>query len=194
MGTGTGSSANEHLALTAAEVRPHLGQTSDWNEDDTVTVRFREGGIDEMCWHLVTWGESVTVVSRHVSGGVLPRCARRLPRITAPQTNAAMTIPEEDTMDLVNTLKQCPEPLPDWLGQPSPGFDRKDFFSSRTVYYPGFGNDGHPVSICARAHAAHAFVYVDYGVSKETVQANVSTELATAGFVGYLGRARGRGE
>ena len=60
--TGTGSSANEHLALTAAEVRPHLGQTSDWNEDDTVTVRFREGGIDEMCWHLVTWGESVTVV------------------------------------------------------------------------------------------------------------------------------------
>ena len=54
-------------------------------------------------------------------------------------------------MDLVETLKQCPEPLPDWLRQRSPGFDRKGFFSSRTVYYPGFGNDGHPVSVCARA-------------------------------------------
>ena len=25
-------------------------------------VRFRAGGIDEMCWHLFTWGESVTVM------------------------------------------------------------------------------------------------------------------------------------
>lgn len=87
-------------------------------------------------------------------------------------------------MDLVETLKRCPEPLPDWLRQPSPGFDRKDFFSSRTVYYPGFGNDGHPVSVCARAHAAHAFVYVDYGVSQETVQERVHG-IGDPGFVGY---------
>ena len=39
----------------------HPSQTSNWNEDGTVTVRFRAGGIDEMCWHLVTWGGSVTV-------------------------------------------------------------------------------------------------------------------------------------
>ena len=87
-------------------------------------------------------------------------------------------------MDLANTLKQCPEPLPDWLREPSPGFDRKDFFSSRTVYYPGFGNDGHPVSLCARAHAAHAFVYVDYGVSQENVQERVHA-IGDPGFVGY---------
>ena len=31
------------------------------NADGTLTVRFTAGGIDEMCWHLVTWGESVTV-------------------------------------------------------------------------------------------------------------------------------------
>ena len=39
----------------------HPSQTSDWSEDGTLTVRFRAGGIDEMCWHLVTWGDSVTV-------------------------------------------------------------------------------------------------------------------------------------
>ena len=31
------------------------------NDDGTVTVRFEAGGIDEMCWHLITWGEHVTV-------------------------------------------------------------------------------------------------------------------------------------
>ena len=39
----------------------HPSQTSAWNDDGTITVRFRAGGIEEMCWHLVTWGESVTV-------------------------------------------------------------------------------------------------------------------------------------
>ena len=24
-------------------------------------MRFEAGGIDEMCWHLFTWGESVTI-------------------------------------------------------------------------------------------------------------------------------------
>ena len=31
------------------------------NDDGTVTVRFEAGGLDEMCWHLITWGDSVTV-------------------------------------------------------------------------------------------------------------------------------------
>ncbi|MDE0387623.1 MAG: WYL domain-containing protein [Rhodospirillales bacterium] len=39
----------------------HLSQTMEENADGTLTVRFTAGGIDEMCWHLVTWGESVTV-------------------------------------------------------------------------------------------------------------------------------------
>ena len=87
-------------------------------------------------------------------------------------------------MDLVTMLKKCPEPLPEWLQKPAPRFDRASFFGSRTVYYPGFGNDGHPVSICARAHAAHAFVYVDYNVSKETVSERVN-RIGDPGFVGY---------
>ena len=39
----------------------HPGQRVAWNEDGTLTVRFEAGGIDEMCWHLFTWGKSVTV-------------------------------------------------------------------------------------------------------------------------------------
>ena len=39
----------------------HPGQSIEENSDGTLTVRFTAGGIDEMCWHLVTWGESVTV-------------------------------------------------------------------------------------------------------------------------------------
>ena len=49
----------------------HPSQTIDRHEDGTITVRFRAGGIEEMCWHLVTWGESVTVEKP-------PRLRRRL--------------------------------------------------------------------------------------------------------------------
>ena len=39
----------------------HPGQRVKENDDGSLTVRFEAGGIDEMCWHLFTWGESVTV-------------------------------------------------------------------------------------------------------------------------------------
>ena len=39
----------------------HPSQSVKECDDGTLTVRFTAGGIDEMCWHLVTWGESVTV-------------------------------------------------------------------------------------------------------------------------------------
>ena len=39
----------------------HPSQSMEENADGTLTVRFTAGGIDEMCWHLVTWGKSVTV-------------------------------------------------------------------------------------------------------------------------------------
>ena len=39
----------------------HPAQTMRTHEDGTLTVRFRAGGIDEMCWHLVTWGDQVVV-------------------------------------------------------------------------------------------------------------------------------------
>ena len=39
----------------------HPDQTTEANDDGSLTVRFEAGGIDEMCWHLFTWGESVTI-------------------------------------------------------------------------------------------------------------------------------------
>ena len=49
----------------------HPSQTSTRNEDGAITVRFRAGGIEERCGHLVTWGVSVTVEEP-------PRLRRRL--------------------------------------------------------------------------------------------------------------------
>ena len=39
----------------------HPDQVIEGNRDGSLTVRFSAGGIDEMCWHLFTWGESVTI-------------------------------------------------------------------------------------------------------------------------------------
>ena len=52
---------DSEAAYDAGNFLFHPSQTRDWNADGTITVRFRAGGIDEMCWHLVTWGESVKV-------------------------------------------------------------------------------------------------------------------------------------
>ena len=51
----------EGAAKDATAFRFHPSQSVQENDDGTLTVRFTAGGIDEMCWHLVTWGESVTV-------------------------------------------------------------------------------------------------------------------------------------
>jgi predicted DNA-binding transcriptional regulator YafY len=40
----------------------HPSQIVGREADGVVTVRFTAGGIQEMCWHLFTWGTAVTVV------------------------------------------------------------------------------------------------------------------------------------
>ena len=39
----------------------HPDQTVTANKDGSLTVRFTAGGLDEVCWHLVTWGTHVTI-------------------------------------------------------------------------------------------------------------------------------------
>ncbi len=48
-------------ARDAAAFLFHPDQAVEENGDGSVTVQFKAGGIDEMCWHLVTWGDSVIV-------------------------------------------------------------------------------------------------------------------------------------
>ncbi len=86
-------------------------------------------------------------------------------------------------MSIIDFLSENPEPNPEWLRAGPRKFDRTEFFSMRTLYYPGFGDDGQPVRLCARAHAAHAFVYVDYGVSQKVISDKVYD--SKQGFKGY---------
>jgi predicted DNA-binding transcriptional regulator YafY len=50
-------------AAEAATWLFHPTQTTNREHDGSLTVRFRAGGMREMCWHLFTWGETVTVVA-----------------------------------------------------------------------------------------------------------------------------------
>jgi predicted DNA-binding transcriptional regulator YafY len=40
----------------------HPSQNTTREADGSLTVRFRAGGVQEMCWHLFTWGAAVTVI------------------------------------------------------------------------------------------------------------------------------------
>ena len=53
----------------------------------------------------------------------------------------------------------------------------KEFFSSRTVFYPGSWLDPYTVNAFTRSHSAHCFVNVDYNVSKEQLEAELKKPL-----------------
>lgn len=78
-----------------------------------------------------------------------------------------------------------PEPLPQWLRDWKPGaaITMEQFFASRAVFYPGSGTDGQPVKFFGSRHAAHCFVYADYGLPRD----HVERELGDSGhpFRGY---------
>jgi predicted DNA-binding transcriptional regulator YafY len=41
----------------------HPSQSSAREPGGALTVRFRAGGMQEMCWHLFTWGTAVAIVA-----------------------------------------------------------------------------------------------------------------------------------
>jgi len=75
--------------------------------------------------------------------------------------------------------------VPKWLKLYKKGqaFNAKEFFSEKTVFYPGSGTDGHAVALFGGSHAAHSFIYADDGIKAE----NIIEELksTTNGFQGY---------
>lgn len=87
-------------------------------------------------------------------------------------------------------LREMREPVPEWLAMFDKGerFPREQFFGSRVVYYPGCGTDGQPVRLFGASHAAHCFVYVDYGHQREFFEKNLDDPLS--GFRGYDTLAR----
>lgn len=85
-------------------------------------------------------------------------------------------------------LGRSPEEAPQWLQAEEPNFCRREFFGGRTVYYPGSGFDGQPVELCAKAHAAHSFIYVDSGVERSEIADQIADQIADTrkGFRGYV--------
>ena len=49
------------VAEDAATFLFHPSQSLLEHDDGSLAVSFRAGGLEEMCWHLFTWGQSVTV-------------------------------------------------------------------------------------------------------------------------------------
>ena len=67
-------------------------------------------------------------------------------------------------------LSQVKEVMPNWLRE-CEGLDctvATGFLSSRTVFYPGAGLDGHAIEVFGSTHSAHCFIHVDYGVGGTT--------------------------
>ena len=50
-----------HSAIDARTFLFHPSQELIENDDGSLTVQFCAGGLNEMCWHLFTWGEGVTI-------------------------------------------------------------------------------------------------------------------------------------
>jgi hypothetical protein len=87
-------------------------------------------------------------------------------------------------------LKGYAEAMPAWLKNFRPGdpFVWDAFLASRIVYYPGAGTDGQPVAVFGGSGAAHCFVYVDYGLTRQAVEHQL--DHPQHGFMGYTSIAR----
>lgn len=74
-------------------------------------------------------------------------------------------------------LRRFAQPMPGWLSAATPDHrpPLDEVFGSRTVYYPGALSDGHPLKLFSASHAAHFFVYVDYGLSETEFKSGLST-------------------
>ena len=93
-------------------------------------------------------------------------------------------------MPLPEYLRGMREQTPLWLNEFQTGgaFPREPFFASRIVYYPSSGTDGHPVKLFGSSHSAHCFVYADYGITQDAVEAELRDP--DHGFHGYYSLAR----
>ncbi len=59
-------------APTARQFQFHPSQTVEGGNDGTLLVRFHAGGLLEMAWHLMTWGQHVEVIEPQALRDMLP--------------------------------------------------------------------------------------------------------------------------
>jgi predicted DNA-binding transcriptional regulator YafY len=59
----------------------HPSQSQEFCDDGTLVVRFRAGGLLEMAWHLMTWGQHVTVIAPAALRDLLPKTMPHWPAL-----------------------------------------------------------------------------------------------------------------
>ena len=85
---------------------------------------------------------------------------------------------------MTDYLKKWQEGIPSWLANYRTG-DKvafSDFMSGRIGYYPGSSFDGCLIETANKAHCVHSFLYVDYGVTREQVEEELSKKDAIMGY------------
>lgn len=85
---------------------------------------------------------------------------------------------------MTDYLKKWREVMPSWLANYRPGdhVEFSDFMGGRIGYYPGSFFDGCLIKTANKAHCLHAFLYVDYGVTREEVEEELGEENALLGY------------
>ncbi len=73
---------------------------------------------------------------------------------------------------MISYLAKFRESFPSWLHEED--YSLRHFFTSRTVFYPGSGKDGHPLAVFNASWSTHCFFFVDQNYS-------------TANLLGQLG-------
>ena len=78
------------------------------------------------------------------------------------------------------------ENLPAWIKNHKKGekIDFSKLLASRIVYYPGSALEGSPIHVFNCAHAAHVYLYIDYGYEKEMIK-NMMSESPPNGYHVY---------
>lgn len=87
-------------------------------------------------------------------------------------------------ISMTDYLKNWREEMPSWLAEYHPGDQVafSDFISGRIGYYPGSLFDGCLIETANIAHCVHSFLYVDYGVTREQVEEELSKKDTIRGY------------
>lgn len=87
-------------------------------------------------------------------------------------------------MEMNEYLMTFREDVPEWLANYKPG-DKvafNDFMSGRMGYYPGSYFDGTLMKIANKAHCTHAFLYVDYLLSRKDLERHLKEPNCVQGY------------
>ncbi len=85
---------------------------------------------------------------------------------------------------MVQYFSNKAESFPQWLAQRD--YSLRNFFGNRTIFYPGSGDDGHPLAIFNSSHSAHCYFYVDQSYSAENLEERLGYQ--PAGYFPILDR------